>query len=117
MIQVIRTGRSPTMKHLHRVHRVCVVTLHERLVGNDPTGPIQLVYTPSDSMRADVYTKHMTNKDRLEPGLRMSGVFPAGHMGKYAGDLHAPNKGKIRLRMRSAFCLRVAIPSRLTRRA
>ena len=39
MIQVIRTGRSPTMKHLHRVHRVCVATLHERLGGNDPKGP------------------------------------------------------------------------------
>ena len=31
MIQVIKTGRNPTMRHLHRVHRVGVGWLHERL--------------------------------------------------------------------------------------
>ena len=33
MIQVIKTGRNPTMKHLHRVHRICVASMHERLGG------------------------------------------------------------------------------------
>ena len=84
-IQVIRTGRNPTMKHLHRVRRICVETLHERLGGNDPKDPIQLVYTPSDLMRADVYTKHMTNKDKFEHGLRMIGVFPACHLSRHFG--------------------------------
>ena len=46
MIQVIRTGRNPTMKHLHRVHRICVATLHERLGGNGPKDPTQLVTHP-----------------------------------------------------------------------
>ena len=34
MIQVIKTGRNPTMKHLHRVHRICVASMHERLGGS-----------------------------------------------------------------------------------
>ena len=32
MAQVIRAGRNPTMKRLRRAHRICVATLHERLV-------------------------------------------------------------------------------------
>ena len=36
MIQVIRTGRNPTMKQLGRVHRVAIAVLHERM-GNKLT--------------------------------------------------------------------------------
>ena len=31
MIQVIRTGKNPTMRQLGRVHRVAIATLHERM--------------------------------------------------------------------------------------
>ena len=75
------------------------------------------VYTPSDLMRADVYTKHMPNKDKFEHGLRMIGVFPAGHLSSHVGNLHVPHKGQIRLGVRSALCILVAILSRLSRRA
>ena len=30
MIHVIKTGRTPTMRHLYRIHRVSVAWLHER---------------------------------------------------------------------------------------
>ena len=58
MIHVIKTGRNPTMHRLHRVHRVAVAWLHER-VGQGPERDSVLVeYTTSDEMCADVYTKH-----------------------------------------------------------
>ncbi len=30
MIQVVKTGKNPTMRHLGRVHRIAVGWLHER---------------------------------------------------------------------------------------
>ena len=56
MIQVIKTGRNPTMRHLHRVHRVSVAWLHERLGPVPGRDNVTLEYTKSEDMRADIYT-------------------------------------------------------------
>ena len=71
MAQVIKPGR----KHLHRARRVCVATLHERLGGSGPKDPIELAYTPSALMRADIYTKHITSRGKLASCLRKIGVY------------------------------------------
>ena len=39
-------------------------------------------------MRADVYTKHMTQKDKLRACLRMIGVFPKGDVEQHVGKWH-----------------------------
>jgi hypothetical protein len=52
MIQVCRTGRNPTMRHLGRTHRVNVHWLHERF--SEPC--YQLVYAETKAMRADIFT-------------------------------------------------------------
>ena len=33
MIRVIETGRNPTMRYLHRTHRISIATLHEIITG------------------------------------------------------------------------------------
>ena len=60
MIQVVKTGRNPTMRHLGRVHRIAVAWLHERWEAGDCT----LFYEKSELMAADIYTKSFTNKDK-----------------------------------------------------
>ena len=53
MIQVCRTGRNPTMRHLGRTHRVDVHWLHERF-----TEPHYILYKEDiKGMRADMFTK------------------------------------------------------------
>ena len=61
MLRVIETGRNPTMRHLHRTHRVSVSWLHERFTGNED---LDLIYETSETMCADIYTKAFS--DRLK---------------------------------------------------
>ncbi len=58
MIHVVTTGRNPTMRYLHRTHRVSVSWLHEVCQGDD----IVLMYEDSAKMAADIYTKGLTDK-------------------------------------------------------
>ena len=60
MIAVCRSGRNPTMRYLGRTHRVRVSWLHEVCKGKD----VDLIYTKSESMAADVYTKAFTEITR-----------------------------------------------------
>jgi hypothetical protein len=57
MINVVTTGKNPTMRYLRRTHRVSVSWLHERFKGDD----ITLVYEVSAKMAADIYTKAFTD--------------------------------------------------------
>jgi hypothetical protein len=63
MIQVCRTGKNPTMRHLGRIHRVSAQWLHERF--KDPC--YHLVYEETNSMRADVFTKRLRRSGQVEP--------------------------------------------------
>ena len=56
MIRVLQTGRNPTMRYLHRTHRVSVARLHEMFM--DKAFSIQ--YELSKRMCADIYTKAFT---------------------------------------------------------
>jgi hypothetical protein len=63
MIQVIKTGRNPTTRHLHRVHRISVARLHERLGPVPGRDSVSVEYTASSDMCADIYTKHFTDPE------------------------------------------------------
>ena len=63
MIQVIRTGRNPTMRQLGRVHRVAIAVLHERLGDPKTRDSVDLIHTPSKKMSADIYTKPFVTPD------------------------------------------------------
>ena len=54
MIRVVETGRNPTMRHIGRVHRLAIGWLHERLAAKDIKDPVDLEYTKSEDMAADI---------------------------------------------------------------
>ena len=61
-IQVITTGRNPTMRHLHRTHGISVRWLHDLFFPKDESGnKVQCVYKlnycESSNQRADIFTK------------------------------------------------------------
>ena len=53
MIRVCHTGKNPTMRYLGRVHRISIQWLYERF-GEEC---VQLCYTDTKLMAADIYTK------------------------------------------------------------
>ena len=58
MIRVIETGKNPTMRYLHRTHRVSVAWLHEVFKGDH----LRLMYEISARMAADIFTKAFSDK-------------------------------------------------------
>ena len=73
MIQVCRTGRNPTMRHLGRTHRVDVHWLHERF-----QDPAFLLYEEDiKGMRADIFTKGFIDADKWGYALYLvNHVYP-----------------------------------------
>eukprot|EP00969_Alexandrium_andersonii_P169325 7485454-Alexandrium_andersonii.AAC.1 len=55
MLAVLRTGRSPAMRYLHRTRRVSVPWFRERL-GPSVTS-VAIRYEDTGDMCADIYTK------------------------------------------------------------
>ena len=53
MIQVCKTGKNPTLRHLGRTHRVDVHWLHERF----GESCYKLIYEETRAMRSDILTK------------------------------------------------------------
>jgi hypothetical protein len=60
MIQIVKTGKNPTMRHLGRVHRIAVAWLHERWLAGD----VVLFYEQSELMAADIYTKGFSDQGK-----------------------------------------------------
>ena len=75
MIRVVDTGRNPTMRYIGRVHRIAVSWLHERLAAKDIKDPVDLEYTKSEDMAADIYTKAFSDPDKWDHALQLIAVF------------------------------------------
>jgi hypothetical protein len=60
MIRVIESGKNPTMRYLHRTHRVSVAWLHEIFLSDEFT----IKYEVSAKMAADIFTKAFTDKGK-----------------------------------------------------
>ena len=59
MFALCKSGRNPTMRHLHRTHRVSVDWLHEVFARDD----VVLLYETSERQCADVFTnRSLTQK-------------------------------------------------------
>ena len=58
-IRVCKSGRNQTMRHLGRVHGITVAWLNEQY----SAGLFNLVYEPSATMAADIFTKGFTNPE------------------------------------------------------
>ena len=60
MIQVCKTGKNPTLRHLGRTHRVNVHWLHERF----GESCYKLIYEETRAMRADILTKGFVDMEK-----------------------------------------------------
>eukprot|EP00971_Amphidinium_carterae_P139238 2759140-Amphidinium_carterae.1 len=56
-IQAVKRGYSKKLRHLPRIHRICLGSLHELLHGDARIGTLQ--YHPSIDHKADLFTKSM----------------------------------------------------------
>ena len=76
MHRVLKSGRNPTMKSLHRVHRVDVAWLHER-VGNPATADNVVAYwCDTKTQKADLHTKSFKNPADWEPVRTNINIVP-----------------------------------------
>ena len=75
MIRVIETGRNPTMRYLHRTHRISIATLHEIITGQVSDTTINCEYTTSAEMAADIFTKGFTDKHKWKHATRSVGII------------------------------------------
>ena len=83
MIEVVRTGRNPTMRHLSRVRGVAIGFLHEQY----QTGLIRMEYITTSLMAADIYTKGFTDAAKWFTLCGLINVISDGEIS--SGKLHA----------------------------
>ena len=67
MIQVCKTGKNPTLRHLGRTHRVDVHWLHERFLETC----YKLIYKETRAMRADILTKGFLDTEKWAHALML----------------------------------------------
>ena len=70
MIRIMETGRNPTMRYLHRTHRISVSWLHEVFKSEG----MDLQYELSARMCADIYTKAFTDPLKWKAACWLIGV-------------------------------------------
>ena len=75
MIQIAHTGINKTMRWLSRNHGLAIRHLYDHL-GNEATkDDTELVYTRSEWMAADIYTKAFNNKDNWHKACELVNVM------------------------------------------
>eukprot|EP00974_Lingulodinium_polyedra_P025601 2475030-Lingulodinium_polyedra.AAC.1 len=75
MIRVIKTGRNPTVRYLHRTHRISIAVLREILTGHARLSKkVDIEYTPSNDMAAGIFTKGFTDKVKWCHATRAIGM-------------------------------------------
>ena len=70
-IQIIKTGKSPTLRHLGRTHGVSIKWLHE--VFRKHKSNIKLGYIDTKLQAADIFTKPFSNKILWQHALSLIG--------------------------------------------
>ena len=70
LIACIRSGRNPTMRHVSRTHGVSVAWLHEVCASDH----VELQYTQSADMAADIFTKNFSDATKWEHACSQIGI-------------------------------------------
>ena len=88
-IQVITTGKNPTMRYLGRTHGVSIQFLHENLGVCKYENNIALKYTDSPNMVADIHTKAFPVKEKWIHASNLCNVFSPEALKDRVYDHHA----------------------------
>ncbi len=67
---IIRSGKYPTLRHVHKMHGVSISWLHDAFVKE----VFHLVDCHTDFQSGDIFTKHFTDMRRWRKGLDLIGV-------------------------------------------
>ena len=70
MIRVLETGKNPTMRYLHRTHRMSVAWLHECFQRKD----FELVHEDTSTMCADIYTKAFNDAVKWQHACELANI-------------------------------------------
>ena len=82
-IQIIKTGRNPTMRHISRTHGVNVAWLHDCYV----TNKFGMIYQKTDGQSADIFTKAFRDAEKWKHACDLIGV---GNWSKGGGKITPP---------------------------
>ena len=75
MIQIAHTGINKTMRWLSRNHGLAIRHLYDHLGNEETKDDTQLVYTRSEWMAADIYTKAFTSKEKWQKACELVNVI------------------------------------------
>ena len=70
-IQVIKTGKNPTMRHIGRTHDVSVKWLHDQFLSKKHR--LRLVNCDTEEQSADVFTKAFEDRVKWQHACRLIG--------------------------------------------
>ena len=82
-IQIIKTGKNPTMRHISRTHGVNVAWLHDCYVSNR----FGMVYQKTDGQSADIFTKAFRDVEKWKKACDLIGV---GDWSEGKGKINPP---------------------------
>ena len=71
-IQILKTQKNPTLRHLNRTHRVNVSWLCEVFRN---LKEVELKYCKTGEMAADIFTKAFTNPIKWNAALELIGII------------------------------------------
>ena len=88
IIRVVQTGKSPTMRHLGRTHRISVAWLHE--VVRDPQH--QLMYEESGKLCADICTQGVPDRGKWQAACDLVNIADRARLRQLAKpDVGSPD--------------------------
>ena len=93
-LQIMLTGKSPTLRHVSRTHGVNLLWVHERIAGRTgPDAAITADYCKTHDMAADIFTKEFKLLPQWQHALSLISIRPNG-AGIGWGRLAEPIKKK-----------------------
>ena len=88
MLQCVRTGRNPTMRHLARTHRISVSWMHEQYRKRT----FRFMHESGERMPPDIFTKMFSDKDKWKTARHLISVVMPEELDKIIklnSEIHA----------------------------
>jgi len=82
MLQCVKTGRNPTMRHLQRTHRVQVGWIHEQY----KSGQFVFAHESGERMPPDIFTKMFSDSNKWKAARQLINVVLPSEFRKLMDD-------------------------------